>query len=136
MPSLDLGSIRRQIPSLDGSVYMNTGGTGPLPTPVVQEITASYKTVADGGPDMPDVRGPIEERFEAARDAATGKSALAVSAGKASGRKREGDRAWGLEAALRRWYGLPSTKKDPHCPQGSSSGQRSLQKGHRNDHHS
>lgn len=33
-----------------------------------------------------------------------GKSALAVAAGKASGACREGDKAWGLELALRRWY--------------------------------
>ena len=33
-----------------------------------------------------------------------GKSELAVSAGKASGRQREGDHAFGLELALRRWY--------------------------------
>ena len=70
MPDLDLESIRRQIPSLDGPVYMNTGGTGPLPTPVVEEITSAYLTVAQGGADMPDVRGPIERRFESARDAA------------------------------------------------------------------
>jgi hypothetical protein len=33
-----------------------------------------------------------------------GKSELAVAAGKASGRTREGDRAWALDMALRRWY--------------------------------
>jgi len=29
---------------------------------------------------------------------------LAVAAGKASGASREGDKAWGLDLALRRWY--------------------------------
>ena len=43
-------------------------------------------------------------RHQAARDPLTGKSSLAVAAGQASGRQREGDRAWGLESALRRWY--------------------------------
>ena len=33
-----------------------------------------------------------------------GKSTLAVAAGKASGIHREGNKAWGLELALRRWY--------------------------------
>ena len=33
-----------------------------------------------------------------------GKSELAVSAGKASGRQREGDRAWALDMAIKRWY--------------------------------
>ena len=45
------------------------------------------------------------KRHAAARDPLNGgKSALAVRAGKSSGLKREGDRAWGLELALRRWY--------------------------------
>ena len=33
-----------------------------------------------------------------------GRSELAVAAGKASARQRDGDRAWGLEMALKRWY--------------------------------
>ena len=70
MPDLDLETIRRQMPSLDGSIYMNTGGTGPLPTPVVEEITSAYQSLGESGPDLPDVRGPIERRFESARDAA------------------------------------------------------------------
>ena len=51
-------------------------------------------------------------RHEAARDPATGKSALAVAAGQDSGRKREGDRAWGLEWALKRWYPITEHEKD------------------------
>jgi hypothetical protein len=43
-------------------------------------------------------------RHEAARNPITGKSDLAVAAGQASGRKREGDRVWGLESALKRWH--------------------------------
>ena len=43
-------------------------------------------------------------RHAAARDPLTGKSSLAVAAGKASGRRRICDRAWGLEYAMRRWY--------------------------------
>ncbi len=43
-------------------------------------------------------------RHAAARDPLTGKSSLAVLAGKASGRRRQGDRAWGLEYAMLRWY--------------------------------
>ncbi len=43
-------------------------------------------------------------RHAAARDPLTGKSSLAVAAGKASGRRRIGGRAWGLEYAMRRWY--------------------------------
>ena len=42
------------------------------------------------------------KRHAAARNPNTGKSELAVAAGKASGRTREGDKAFGLELALRR----------------------------------
>ena len=42
-------------------------------------------------------------RHAAARDPGTGRSLLAVEAGRASGIQREGDRAWGLEMALKRW---------------------------------
>ncbi len=48
-------------------------------------------------------------RHADARDPFTGKSALAVAAGQASGRQREGDRAWGLESALKRWHPKPGT---------------------------
>ena len=43
-------------------------------------------------------------RHAALRDAVTGKSALAVAAGRASAVHREGDCAWALSMALRRWY--------------------------------
>ena len=43
-------------------------------------------------------------RHEAARDPHSGKSTLAVAAGQASGKRREGDKAWALEMALRRWH--------------------------------
>jgi len=43
-------------------------------------------------------------RHAAARDPLTGKSELAVAAGRSSGRQRQGDRAWGLEWALKRWH--------------------------------
>lgn len=44
------------------------------------------------------------KRHAAARDPVSGKSTLAVDAGHASGRKRDGDSAWGLEMSLKRWY--------------------------------
>ena len=44
------------------------------------------------------------ERHSAAKDPVTGKSVLAVSAGKASARDRKGNSAWGLRMALNRWY--------------------------------
>ncbi len=50
------------------------------------------------------IRQAALERHQAARDPATGKSVLAVAAGKASGLQREGNKAWGLAMSLRRWY--------------------------------
>ena len=44
------------------------------------------------------------ERHGAAKDPVTGKSELAVSAGKASAKERKGNSAWGLRMALNRWY--------------------------------
>ena len=55
-------------------------------------------------------------RHEAARDPITGKSDLAVAAGQASGRKREGDRVWGLESALKRWHPKTYEKADGATP--------------------
>jgi len=45
-------------------------------------------------------------RHAEARDPETGKSRLAVEAGRASGRQREGSALWGLSMAAKRWYGL------------------------------
>lgn len=42
-----------------------------------------------------------------------GRSELAVAAGKASARQREGDQAWGLGLAIRRWHGDGSYREDP-----------------------
>ena len=47
----------------------------------------------------------------AARDPITGKSELAVSAGRASGRQRVEDSTWGLENAIKRWYGASELRK-------------------------
>lgn len=43
-------------------------------------------------------------RRHAAARGPDGRSELAVAAGKKSGVQREGDAAWGLELAIRRWH--------------------------------
>ena len=63
------------------------------------------------------------QRHAAARDSRTGKSTLAVAAGQASGREREGDRAWGLEFALRRWHPKPETQKFANPQQKAPQGE-------------
>jgi isopenicillin-N epimerase/cysteine desulfurase/selenocysteine lyase len=64
---LDLNRIRSDIPALAESIYMNTGGTGPLPSPVADSIADQYRSAFQGGPDIPAVRGPIIEEFEQTR---------------------------------------------------------------------
>ncbi|HAL47628.1 MAG: aminotransferase class V-fold PLP-dependent enzyme [SAR202 cluster bacterium] len=67
MPGFDIAAVRDQIPALDKSVYMNTGGTGPLPAVVANEIAEIYGRLAEQGPDIPEVRGPIKDGLERAR---------------------------------------------------------------------
>ena len=50
------------------------------------------------------IKAAALRRHREAKDPSTGKSTLAQSAGRASGRRREGDKAWALEMAIRRWY--------------------------------
>ena len=55
------------------------------------------------------------QRHRDAKDPSSGKSGLAVSAGKSSGQKREGDSIWGLEMAIKRWHvGDDDTSGNPH----------------------
>ena len=64
---LDVDKIRSQIPSLDKSIYMNTGGSGPMPRSVIDVVRDTYETAGTQGPDVPTVRGPIREQFEETR---------------------------------------------------------------------
>ncbi len=56
-------------------------------------------------------RAAMLERHAAERDPATGRSALAVAAGRLGGQRTAerhgGGSAWGLRLALRRWHGIP-----------------------------
>ncbi|MCH6551455.1 MAG: aminotransferase class V-fold PLP-dependent enzyme [Planctomycetes bacterium] len=64
---LDIDKIRGQIPALDKSIYMNTGGSGPMPRSAIDVIRDTYETAGTQGPDIPTVRGPIREQFEETR---------------------------------------------------------------------
>ena len=64
---LDIDKIRGQIPALDKSIYMNTGGSGPMPRSAIDVIRDTYETTGTQGPDTPTVRGPIREQFEETR---------------------------------------------------------------------
>ncbi len=65
--ALDLNRIRSDFPALDESIYMNTGGTGPLSRQMVDFVTGQYRAAMEAGPDIPSVKGPINEEFERAR---------------------------------------------------------------------
>ena len=67
MPQFDIDAIRAEIHALDKSIYMNTGGSGPLPNSVAEDIISAYQDVAENGADIPTVRGPVRDRFESAR---------------------------------------------------------------------
>ena len=64
---LDVDKIRSQIPALDKSIYMNTGGSGPMPRSAMDVVIDTYETAGTQGPDVPTVRGPIREQFEETR---------------------------------------------------------------------
>ena len=64
---LDVDKIRSQIPALDKSIYMNTGGTGPMPRSVMDVVIDTYETAGTQGADVPTIRGPIKEQFEETR---------------------------------------------------------------------
>ena len=68
MVKIDWNIIRSQIPALNRSIYMNTGGTGPLPRSVISEISDTYRTIGEMGPDISEVSDPIEKRFEQTRE--------------------------------------------------------------------
>lgn len=83
-------------------------------------------------------RAAMLERHEAARDADTGKSRIAVAAGRLGGQRTAerhgGGSAWGLRLALKRWHGIPIAKngrKKAACrtnsalPRGGSDDHRS-----------
>jgi selenocysteine lyase/cysteine desulfurase len=67
---LDVEQIRGQIPSLDKSIYMNTGGTGPLPRSVIDAVTEAYEAAGTLGPDVPSIKDGIREQFEETRGTA------------------------------------------------------------------
>lgn len=67
MRKFDIHHIRNEIPALSRSIYMNTGGTGPLPRAVTSEISSTYVAAEQQGPDVPDVRDHIQQQYQLTR---------------------------------------------------------------------
>jgi selenocysteine lyase/cysteine desulfurase len=70
--TLDIARIRRELPALDKTIYMNTGGTGPMPRAAVEEVAETYRVASEEGPDVESVRGPIKEKLERTRQTVAG----------------------------------------------------------------
>ena len=54
-------SFRDLCPALANKTYFNYGGQGPLPTPSLEAITASWRTIQELGPFTTDVWPFIEQ---------------------------------------------------------------------------
>jgi selenocysteine lyase/cysteine desulfurase len=64
---MNLDRIRRDIPGLDSSIYLNIGGKGLSPQVVTNTVFDSYRHMLAEGPDAPPVREWMERETEAAR---------------------------------------------------------------------
>ena len=65
---MNLNQLRAAIPALAGSIYLNTGTFGPMPTPVADEIRRAYGEIERQGTFSPSIFWQMElEGFEAVR---------------------------------------------------------------------
>ena len=64
----NIEKVRAEIPALKNSIYMNTGGTGPLPKTVLGEVNDTFQKIGEGGPDVKAIRDPIKSKLEETRD--------------------------------------------------------------------
>ena len=65
--NLDVEKVRNNFPVLSNSIYMNTGGTGPISKNIAEEIQTIYEYARDYGPDTPNIKSDLENRMEDAR---------------------------------------------------------------------
>jgi len=61
--------LRSQMPALAGKTYFNYGGQGPLPTPALEAMVASWRTIQELGPFTTDVWPFIEAETAQVRSA-------------------------------------------------------------------
>ena len=64
--------MRELCPALANKAYFNYGGQGPLPTPALEAITASWRTIQELGPFSTDVWPFVERETAAVRVALAG----------------------------------------------------------------
>lgn len=64
---MNIDEIRNEIPGLEETVYMNTGGTGPSPNRVTDVVLNTFRSLQIHGPDAPPVMAEITARSEEVR---------------------------------------------------------------------
>ena len=65
---MNINEVRNNFPVLSNSIYLNTGGTGPISVNIAKEIQNIYEYARDYGPDTPNVKLDLENRMEETRD--------------------------------------------------------------------
>ena len=64
---MNIDDVRKDFPVLSNSVYLNTGGTGPISVKIAKEIQNIYEYARDYGPNTPKVKSDLENRMEETR---------------------------------------------------------------------
>ena len=64
---MNIDDVRKDFPVLSNSVYLNTGGTGPISVKIAKEIQNIYEYARDYGPDTPKVKSDLENMMEETR---------------------------------------------------------------------
>ena len=64
---MNIDDVRKDFPVLSNSVYLNTGGTGPISVKIAKEIQNIYEYARDYGPDTPKIKSDLENRMEETR---------------------------------------------------------------------
>ena len=64
---MNIDDVRKDFPVLSNSIYLNTGGTGPISVKIAKEIQNIYEYARDYGPDTPKVKSDLENRMEETR---------------------------------------------------------------------
>ena len=64
---MNIDDVRKDFPVLSNSVYLNTGGTGPISVKIAKEIQNIYEYARDYGPDTPKIKSDLENMMEETR---------------------------------------------------------------------
>lgn len=68
MESNNFIKYREQLPALKKSIYLNTGGSGPLPIPILEEIKSTYEYLATEGQILIPVVNNMKAKAEKVRN--------------------------------------------------------------------